>query len=402
MRTLATKQPTHDSAKEKKNGDKGRSRSISPLSTGMPLLQRQCACGGGCPRCQDELGIQTKLKISEPGDKYEQEADRIADEVMRMPEPSQRETQPRSSLGISSSLIVQRQVEAETEQDNLSRPSPLCGQEGDRCLDRGCSQFGKVCEPIEPGTMRGCRCVPTSVPASQASILQRHASNRDEPDTAPSIVHEVLNSSGEPLDLATRTLMESRFGHDFSQVQIHTDTKAAESAKAVNALAYTVGQDVVFGTGQYVPATSMGQKLIAHELAHVLQQTSGSQTNLSVSLSTPVADSTNLIQRRILGMAGSCWFENCENQLHNFFMIPEDGPPGFNPSGGSSFRVDDIDGLWFKFHTPKDEWFKIPDIGTGQVTCDNEDEEHPNIRSPILAFATADWTNEGIHTPNPF
>lgn len=74
MRTLAIKQPHHDSAKEK-NRDKVRSHSISPLSTGMQLLQRQCSCGGGCPRCQEQQGIQTKLKISKPGDKYEQEAD---------------------------------------------------------------------------------------------------------------------------------------------------------------------------------------------------------------------------------------------------------------------------------------------------------------------------------------
>jgi hypothetical protein len=99
MRSLATKQLINDVAKQK-NGERGRSRHVSLLSTEMPLLQRQCACGGGCPRCQDELGIQTKLKISEPGDKYEQEADRIADEVMRMPEPS-----------------VQRQVEPEEEKE---------------------------------------------------------------------------------------------------------------------------------------------------------------------------------------------------------------------------------------------------------------------------------------------
>jgi hypothetical protein len=96
MKAIATKQPTNESVKQNKSGEKGRSRSSSPLSTGMPLLQRKCACGGGCPRCQDELGIQTKLKISEPGDKYEEEADQIADEMMRMPEPSvQRQIEPK-------------------------------------------------------------------------------------------------------------------------------------------------------------------------------------------------------------------------------------------------------------------------------------------------------------------
>jgi hypothetical protein len=67
--------------------------------------------------------------------------------------------------------------------------------------------------------------------------------------------------------------MEARFGHDFGQVRVHTDAKAAESARAVNALAFTVGRNVVFGTGQYAPKTSAGQRLIAHELTHVGQQT---------------------------------------------------------------------------------------------------------------------------------
>jgi hypothetical protein len=130
----------------------------------------------------------------------------------------------------------------------------------------------------------------------------------------------------------------------------------------------------------------------------ILQRSLGNQYLNSL----PIEDSTNVIQRRTLGVAGACWFQNCDNQLDNFFMIPEDGPPGFHPSGSSPFRVDDVDGFWFKFHTPKDEWFKIPDIGTGQVTCNDEDEENPNISSPVIPFATAYWTNDRIHTPNPF
>jgi|GEM_PF-4380897 len=88
---------------------------------------------------------------------------------------------------------------------------------------------------------------------------------------APPIVHEVLGSPGQPLDAATRSFMEPRFGHDFSHVRVHTDAKAAESAKAVNALAYTVGKDVVFGAGAYQPRTNQGRSLMAHELAHTIQ-----------------------------------------------------------------------------------------------------------------------------------
>src|SRR5690349_11231589 len=74
-------------------------------------------------------------------------------------------------------------------------------------------------------------------------------------DELPEIVHDVLRSTGQPLDPATRAFLEPRFGHDFSNVRVHTDARAAESARAVNALAYTVGRDVVFGAGQYAPNT---------------------------------------------------------------------------------------------------------------------------------------------------
>jgi len=102
--------------------------------------------------------------------------------------------------------------------------------------------------------------------------LRRRATTETVPATVPPIVHEVLHSSGQPLDLATRRAMGSRFGHDFRNVRIHTGTRAAQSAGAVNALAYTVGRDVVFGAGQFAPGTEAGTKLLAHELAHAVQQ----------------------------------------------------------------------------------------------------------------------------------
>ncbi len=112
--------------------------------------------------------------------------------------------------------------------------------------------------------------------------LQHRAANQAEPATVPPIVHEVLRSPGQPLDPATRAFMEPRFGHDFSRVRVHTDVKAAESARAVNALAYTVGREVVFGAGRYAPGTMAGQRLLAHELVHVVQQGNGSQHPLAV------------------------------------------------------------------------------------------------------------------------
>jgi hypothetical protein len=91
----------------------------------------------------------------------------------------------------------------------------------------------------------------------------------------PQAVHETLGRRGSPLDPQTREFMGSRFGHDFSRVRVHTDEQASESARAVHAHAYTVGSDIAFRRGLYAPATSQGRALLAHELAHVVQQGSG-------------------------------------------------------------------------------------------------------------------------------
>lgn len=99
-------------------------------------------------------------------------------------------------------------------------------------------------------------------------------------------VDDVLSSSGAGLDAATRGLFEPRFAHDFSRVRIHTDTRAAGSARAVSARAYTVGSDIAFAPGQYSPGTTAGRHLLAHELTHVVQQSGQStavQTSLEVS-----------------------------------------------------------------------------------------------------------------------
>jgi hypothetical protein len=146
--------------------------------------------------------IQTKLTVNTPGDAYEQEANRVAEQVMRTPEP----------------------------------------------------QLQRVCTACE-----------------EEEKLQRNGEGAGG-DAAPPIVHEVLRSTGYALDPTTRAFMEPRLGHDFGRVRVHTDARAAESAGAVNALAYTVGSDVVFGAGQYQPNTDTGRQLLAHELSHTIQQ----------------------------------------------------------------------------------------------------------------------------------
>lgn len=128
--------------------------------------------------------------------------------------------------------------------------------------------------------------------------VQRSTTNpATQPPTVPPIINEVLHSSGQPLDAATRAFMEPRFGHDFSQVRVHTDARAAESARTVNALAYTVGRDVVFGKGQYVPTTIAGQRLLAHELTHVVQQGGSAYFNPT--------EEHHYIQRQVASTSGT-------------------------------------------------------------------------------------------------
>jgi hypothetical protein len=177
-------------------------------------------------RLLDHGVVQAKLTVNQPGDMYEQEADRVAEAVMRMPDPG-------------------------TPAPTMSSPP---GRQ--RCTCGKSVGGGGQCEECQ----------------AKAMNLHRVSSGSSHADTAPPIVQEVLRSPGHPLDAATRAFMEPRIGRNFSQVRVHTDVKAAESARAVNALAYTVAQHVVFGPGQFAPGTATGRRLLSHELAHVVQQ----------------------------------------------------------------------------------------------------------------------------------
>ena len=147
-----------------------------------------------------------------------------------------------------------------TRQNIKAKPMPAIVPMTGRVLQRKCA-CGNHCAVGECG---GCK-------ANRLS-LQRSGGARNDMAEAPPIVHEVLRSPGQPLDRGTRALLEPRFGQDFSHVRLHTDSRAAESAQAVNASAYTVGRHVAFGAGQYAPGTRGGAELLAHELAHVVQQ----------------------------------------------------------------------------------------------------------------------------------
>jgi hypothetical protein len=108
-----------------------------------------------------------------------------------------------------------------------------------------------------------------------ASSLQRRAADRAEPEAVPQTVYDVLSSPGRPLETDTRGDMEQHFGHDFSQVRVHADAQAERSARDVHADAYAVGNDIVFAPGKYAPRSAEGKQLLAHELTHTVQQSSG-------------------------------------------------------------------------------------------------------------------------------
>ncbi len=167
----------------------------------------------------------------------------------------------------------------------MSQPAPVAPtpiQTQQKAAPVGSSHSGLLQRKCACGqhTVAGGEC--EECRKKREGMLQRAAINAAPVNGVPPIVHDVLNSSGQPLDVGTRAFMEPRFGFDFSRVRVHADARAAESAQAVNALAYTVGHNVVFGTGQYAPGTNEGRRLLAHELTHVVQQHNGAVSGRAI------------------------------------------------------------------------------------------------------------------------
>jgi hypothetical protein len=162
----------------------------------------------------------------------------------------------------------------------------------------GRSTGSDIRKPLVAGVLqRKCACGQHTSGGQQCEeckkkgmTLQRQSNSSAMANPVPPVVHDVLNSPGQPLDASARAFLEPRFEHDFSNVRVHTDETAAASAKAFNAAAYTVGRDLVFAAGQYSPATSEGRKLVAHELTHVLQQSAQPSKNGSLAHAETEAD----------------------------------------------------------------------------------------------------------------
>jgi Domain of unknown function (DUF4157) len=139
-------------------------------------------------------------------------------------------------------------------------------------------------------------------------VIQRFSKEANGPmNVAPTDVERVLAESGDPLETSLRRDMEGRFGHDFSHVRIHTNSRAAESARAVDSLAYTVGSDVVFGAGQFSPHSAEGKPLLAHELTHVVQQTTANSPRSLLQRAPDEKKKEKQEKRRDVVIVGEGW-----------------------------------------------------------------------------------------------
>lgn len=186
--------------------------------------------------------IQPKLTVNSPGDSYEHEADAMADKVMRMKMPENSD-----AFFTPSVSSVQRKADKdEKKKEKVHRKENSIGDvQGSPQLDNYVDSLG---------------------------------------------------SSGQPLSESSRQFFEPRFGHDFSNVKVHTDSVAAKSAQSINALAYTTGSNIVFNQGQYSPQTETGQRLLAHELTHTVQQ----QGSVGLGM-------RRVIQRNPVDTSGGTW-----------------------------------------------------------------------------------------------
>lgn len=197
--------------------------------------------------------IQAKLTVSEPGDQYEQEADHVADQIMRMPDP------------------------------DISKDGLSFGQAQHSRLQRMCSG----CEEEEKhgdGAIHRLYRKPTDDEEEKMHIQTKGEPGGDSEISSQTQadVYSMLGG-GQPLHRSAREFFEPRFQRDFSQVRIHTDERASSTARALNAHAYTVGSDIVFGAGKYAPDSDEGRRLLAHELTHVVQQRGNALQRLTIT-----------------------------------------------------------------------------------------------------------------------
>ncbi len=244
----------------------------SGVPVGLGMLQRKCSCGsnagpsGECAECQRKRGLQSsesvaqpKLNIGRPGDRFEREADSMADRVMGTSGPGS--FPAASSGGLLSGGITSLQAKPLGDESLLQR-QPATGPALDEEEDALEHTDGNVREMEESNVM-----------AKHEPGAGREPVDASDLETVRSAVSG--KSAGTPLDGGTREFMESRFGHDFSQVRVHTDATADRAAGSIRARAFTQGSNIWFARGQYQPNNEAGRRLLAHELTHTIQQQGG-------------------------------------------------------------------------------------------------------------------------------
>ena len=246
---------------------------------------------------QEIPAIQFKLSIGKSGDKYEQEADRVASQVIRMPDaqiqqqPMEEEEemmQPKT-IGGKISPLVQRQVEPEEEEEELLQAKTIGGKISP-LVQRQVEPEEEEEELLQAKTIGGeisplvQRQVEPEEEEEEIQTKENPAGGHASQDTT-SIESQLSNTKGGGswLPESIRSFMEDRFGADFSGVNIHDDTSAHEMSSQMNAQAFTYGNDIYFGAGRYSPGSAAGKELLAHELAHVVQQNSGTVSRRSLA-----------------------------------------------------------------------------------------------------------------------
>jgi len=250
-------------------------RAAPAQPSSMPAMQRKpaCACGGTCPHCQAKR-VQTKLSISEPGDAFEREADHVADTVMRMPNP----TAANHGSAARQALSIQRAPALDDSTQGLSMWS----------TDRS--------DPLQPEWFGDERTAP--------SHLARRAAGTEAPSPRPGASLEAelnkLPQSGTALSREERQFFEPRFGNDFGNVRIHADAHADRLARSINAEAFTFGSHIAFRSERYAPRSESGQRLLAHELTHVVQQT-GANPTAARQIQRTIGDGHDLVAPRFSG-----------------------------------------------------------------------------------------------------
>ena len=218
--------------------------------------------------------LQTKLKVGESGDEYEQEADRVADQVMRMPTPTSGEGEG-VAQGVTHKTGSEEEVACQPLEDEEENEELVeLKDEGVRLQCEGDAEPPPLLDFNDSSCRLQLRHAVRRQGIQEGGTVFRKGRTAPSP-TLPSDVAtgiEAARGRGTPLAADIRAFMEPRFGHDFSEVRINTGPVAHDLSRQLNAQAFTIGEDVFFSKGRYHPGSRTGRQLLAHELTHVVQQ----------------------------------------------------------------------------------------------------------------------------------